>query len=95
MGKKAVELEPFNSSYLDTYAWALYQGGKYNEAKIQIDKAIENGGDKNAVILEHCGDILYKTGETEKALEYWQKAKNTGKGSVFLEKKINDKKLYE
>jgi len=95
MGKKAVELEPFNSSYLDTYAWALYQDGKYNEAKIQIDKAIENGGDKNAVILEHCGDILYKAGETGKALEYWQKAKNAGKGSAFLDKKISDKKLYE
>jgi hypothetical protein len=34
-------------------------------------------------------------GNIDTALEYWKKAKENGTGSEFLEKKINDKKLYE
>jgi hypothetical protein len=49
----------------------------------------------SAEVLEHYGDVLYKLGDHEKALEYWIKAKNKGQGSDFLEKKIMEKKLYE
>lgn len=41
------------------------------------------------------GDILYKLDDHEKALEYWKKALNKGKGSDFLEKKVKEKKLFE
>jgi hypothetical protein len=36
--------------------------------------AMKNGGDSSQVIVEHCGDIYYMSGEKEKALEYWKKA---------------------
>ena len=74
---------------------ALYKTGKYMEAKEWIGKAIENGAENNAVILEHYGDVFFKLGEPAKAYEYWEKAKKAGKGSDLLDKKINDKKLYE
>jgi hypothetical protein len=45
--------------------------------------------------MEHYGDILYKLGDPNMALEYWLKAKAKGTGSVLLEKKIAEKKLYE
>lgn len=95
MSRQANELEPENGNSQDTYAWILYAQKKYLDAKIWIEKAIVNGGDKNPVILEHYGDILFKLNEKNKALEYWMKAKDAGKGSDFLEKKINEKTLFE
>jgi len=95
MSRKANELEPNNGNSQDTYAWILYASAKYYEAKEWIEKAILNGGEKNPVILEHYGDILFKLNEKNKALEYWIKAKEAGKGSDFLEKKISEKTLFE
>jgi tetratricopeptide (TPR) repeat protein len=87
---------PGNPSFQDTYGWILYKMGKYQEAKSWIEKSMAGGSSNSAVVLEHYGDVLYKLGSTEKALEFWIKAKNAGEeGSEFLEKKINEKKLYE
>ena len=69
-----VKAEPENSTYLDTYAWILFEKGRYTEARIYIEQAMENGGDSSQVIVEHCGDIYFKLGEKEKALELWKKA---------------------
>ena len=74
MSYRTVKAEPSNGTYLDTYAWILFEKGKYVEARIYIDQAILNGGDKSSVVVEHCGDIYYQNGEPDKALEYWQKA---------------------
>lgn len=95
MGLRANQLVKDNSSYEDTYAWVLYKQKNYEEAKRWLEKALEHGGDKSSVILEHYGDVLFQQGQTEKALEYWQKAKAVGKYSDFLDKKISDKKMYE
>lgn len=95
MARQALDLNPGASSYMDTYGWVLYKEQKYKDAGNWIEKAIENGGDSNGTILEHYGDVLYNLGETEKAVEYWEKSKKTGQGSPLLEKKITDKKLYE
>jgi len=95
MSKKAVDSEPTNSSFLDTYGWVLYKQAKYSDAETWIKKAMDNKGDSNPSILEHYGDIMFRLGNADKALEFWKKAKEKGTGSEFLEKKINDKKLYE
>lgn len=91
------ELEPDQFNYQDTYAWILYKQGKYVQAKELLEKAVEGGGSKNAVILEHLGDVYAKLNNITKALEYWNKAKavENGDASEFLDKKIADKKLYE
>ena len=69
-----VKAEPENSTYLDTYAWILFEKGRYTEARIYIEQAMENGGDTSQVIVEHCGDIYFKLGDKGKAVEYWKKA---------------------
>ena len=33
--------------------------------------------------------------QADKALEYWEKAKEKGEGSGILDKKISEKKVYE
>jgi predicted negative regulator of RcsB-dependent stress response len=46
-------------------------------------------------VIEHYGDVLFKLGETEEAIEQWQKAQKQGGTSPNLDKKISNKKLYE
>lgn len=74
MSYKTVKAEPENATYLDTYAWILFEKKRYTEARIYIEQAMRNGGDSSQVIVEHCGDIYYMMGEKEKAVEYWKKA---------------------
>ena len=95
MSKKSNELSPDNASFQDTYAWILYQQKEYELAKIWLIKAYENGGELSPVITEHLGDVYFKLGDSSSALLYWQKAKNLGKGSKYLEQKIVEKTLYE
>jgi hypothetical protein len=38
---------------------------------------------------------MWKLGKEEEAFEWWLKAVEAGTGSDFLEKKVEDKKLYE
>lgn len=94
MSRKSNELEPNNISFLDTYAWILFKLGRYSEALTWMEKAIANGA-RSGEMFEHLGDILFKLGEKDRALEAWKKAKETGGASALIEKKINDKKLYE
>ena len=94
MSYKTIKAEPKNSTYLDTYAWILFMKKNYGEAKIYIDDALKNGGDESEVIVEHSGDIYYLNGEKEKALEFWQRAKELGGDSKLLHKKIKKKKYY-
>ncbi|MEG2514828.1 MAG: tetratricopeptide repeat protein, partial [Bacteroidaceae bacterium] len=54
---RTVKAEPTNGTFLDTYAWILFEKGKYTEAKIYIDNAMQNGGAESDVVVEHCGDI--------------------------------------
>lgn len=96
MSKLSNVIVPDNASYEDTYAWILYKQGKYDDAKLWLEKAMSHGGDKNATILEHMGDVLFKLGRADEALEHWKKAKASGDDvTEFLTKKIADKKLYE
>jgi tetratricopeptide (TPR) repeat protein len=93
MSAKTVELEPKNSTYLDTYAWILYQEGNYSLAKFYIEKAVDNlpKGDESGVVLEHYGDILWMTKNDEKALLMWQKSFDAGNKSNEVKLKIENK----
>lgn len=93
MSYKTVKAEPNNATYLDTYAWILFEKGNYAEARIYIDNAMKSeGGDKSDVIVEHCGDIYYMTGDVDGALTYWKKAQEMGSESKTLKQKIEKKK---
>ncbi len=96
MSAKSLKIQPEQPSFLDTYGWIKYKQGDYEIAKDYIKKAIElTEEDDSAVLLEHLGDIEYKLGNTNKAIELWNKALSIGDGSDLLPKKVKDKKLYE
>ena len=93
MSAKTVELEPKNSTYLDTYAWILYQQGSYSLAKFYIERAVDNLNKEEdpGVVLEHYGDILWMNNNDEKAMEMWQKSYDSGNKTEELKKKIANK----
>jgi tetratricopeptide (TPR) repeat protein len=97
MSRLACQKEPNNPTYLDTFAWVLYQQGKYKEAKNIMELAMRHGGDKEAVLLEHYGDILWKFGDKARALELWKQAKNLDEKacSEFLNDKIQSQNIIE
>ena len=89
------KLEPDNTSFLDTYAWILFQMSDFTGARDWQDKAIKAGGDKSGTILEHYGDILFKLGKKDDAVEYWKKAKALGTDSGTIDRKIAEQKYIE
>ena len=94
MSKKTVEAEPENDTFLDTYAWILFKMERYEEAKAYAEKIISLGVELSPVVLHHIGDIYAKCGDTEKAVLYWQKARDAGDETKILEKKIRKRRYY-
>ncbi len=92
---KVVQENPDNPTYLDTYAWVLFKRKDYQLAKFYIESAINKGGESNAVLIEHYGDILYKLGEKERAIKKWKEALELGDGSAVLEQKVKELRYIE
>ncbi len=96
MAKKAMDLRPQESTYMDTYGWILYKKANYQKAKEYIQKAIETAPEKaDGTLYDHLGDVLYKLGDKTKATEAWKMAKEKGSDNMNLDKKLIEGKLYE
>lgn len=92
MSYKTVKAEPNNSTYLDTYAWILFEKGDYVQARLFIDDALKNDAEASDVIIEHAGDIYFMSGDVDGAMKLWQQAKEKGSEPKTLEQKIKKKK---
>lgn len=88
------KLDPDNDSFMDTYAWILFQLGEFPEAKTFQERAVLKSP-KNPTLLEHYGDILIQLGDSGKAVEYWRKAKEAGSDSKTIDTKIASLKYVE
>lgn len=100
MSGKCLKFQPKNPTYVDTYAWILFQKGSYSLSKFYIESAITNGGDESSDVLDHYGDILFKTGNTDNAVRQWEKAmemkeKNGETDTAVLKRKIENRMYYE
>ncbi len=93
--KDASALNPDHPTYYFQYAnaWLSYKSEDYDEAKTWLDKALKNGGDDDADVLEAYGDLLFQTNKVEEAITYWTKAKHNGSNSALLDKKIANRRL--
>ena len=94
MSYKTIKAEPENPTYLDTYAWILFEKGRYDEARIYIDNALlsEQKDAISAGVVEHAGDIYFMTGDADRALELWKQARDMGIRNETLDRKIDEKK---
>lgn len=76
MSRRTVEAEPEDVTYLDTYAWVLHQMGQYAQARIYVDQMLRYADEASQTvsILDHAGDIYFRTGDRQKAVGFWKKA---------------------
>jgi len=92
--KKALEIEPDNGSYLDSIGWAYFKQNKLDLAEANLRRAAEQLK-TNSVIQAHFGEVLFKVGRYDQAIEAWNRAL-TGDGDeidrVGLDKKIRTAK---
>ena len=100
MAARCIQFQPDNATYIDTYAWVLFQRGNYSLAKFYIERAVSQSDLLNPEITEHYGDILYQLGNTDMAVSEWEKALllkeiEGDKDTTLLKKKIVDKTYYE
>ena len=96
MSSKSLELDPENAAFLDTYAWVLYQMEDYQGALDWINKAIEASSKQpSGEIFEHKGDILFRMGNTNQAMELWKEAAKYEDASDGIQQKISTGKLDE
>lgn len=78
MASRAIALSASNPTYLDTYAWVLFQLGRTAEARKIMQQAIALDRQKNSELMLHYGDILEALGERSMAETYWRKALENG-----------------
>ncbi|MDR1556256.1 MAG: tetratricopeptide repeat protein [Tannerellaceae bacterium] len=90
MSAQCIKSEPDNATYLDTYAWIFFKQGNYTLAKFYIENALKKDESKSAELLDHYGDILYMSGNKEEAVAQWKQAKERGKKSETLDRKITE-----
>ncbi|MGH1335636.1 MAG: tetratricopeptide repeat protein [Aureispira sp.] len=80
--------------YTNTQAWLYYKQGNYKVAKELLDKNLKEI-EKQPTLLERYGDVLFKLGQTDAAVQYWQKALDNGSEAPQLPQKISTRQLYE
>lgn len=95
MAAKAVNANPNNATFIDTYAWVYFKKKNYDMALFYIKSAINNSDSPSSDIIEHYGDILYMTGDKEEAVKQWEKALELSPDSDILKRKVDNKTYFE
>jgi tetratricopeptide (TPR) repeat protein len=75
--KEALAIDPENGAYLDSLGWAFFKMNDLTNAEKNLLKADELVKD-DPTIVEHLGDLYFKTGDLQKAQEFWEKSVSIG-----------------
>lgn len=74
MIKKVIEKENENNTFLDTYAWVLFKGGKTREAIKVMEDIMKRDNKPDADWYEHYGYMMKEVRKCDIAVLYWQKS---------------------
>lgn len=85
---KAIEFQPDNSAYLDSYGWVCYRLGDFDKALEYLKRAVEL--DSDPVMFDHLGDVFSATGDGDEARSWWQKALDLDPDNNAIKEKLND-----
>ena len=80
--EKAIELSPGDPYILDSLGWIHYQLGNLNLSLQYLELAMKQQPD--AEIAAHLGEVLWKLGDTQKALKVWSDGKNIDPNNTVL-----------
>lgn len=95
MAAKAVNANPNNATFIDTYAWVYFKKKNYDMALFYIKSAMLNADEPSSDIIEHYGDILFMTGDKDEAVKQWEKALELSPDSEILKRKVENKTYYD
>ena len=85
---KAVEMQPNNTAYLDSYGWVYYRLGDYEKAITYLKRAAEL--DSDPVMFDHLGDAFSATGDGGQARLWWKKALDLDPENEAIKEKLSD-----
>jgi tetratricopeptide (TPR) repeat protein len=71
--QKALELDPGNPAYLDSYGWGYFLRADYDQAISYLEQAVSRGGE-HPEIRSHLGQAYEAVGRREDALSQYRKA---------------------
>ncbi|MFH1420260.1 MAG: tetratricopeptide repeat protein [Planctomycetota bacterium] len=74
MIRLAVGEHPREAAYVDSLGWVLYKMGRFEEAIVQLQRAVRHAETEDPTIFNHLADALYRTGRKQKARAAWEKA---------------------
>jgi len=90
--KRAIEIDPDNGAYLDSLGWAYFKLDRLELAETHLRQASEQMA-RNSVIQDHFGDVLFRLGRYDEAIDAWETAL-AGDGaeveSSTIERKMED-----
>ena len=84
----AAEQRPDDGYIIDSLGWAYFQIGNYEEAVINLEKAVALVSD--SVIIDHLGDALFYSGRKVEAVFQWKRALEFNPSEELI-KILNDK----
>ena len=90
--ERAIEIDPDNGAYLDSLGWAYYKLDRLELAETHLRQASEQMV-WNSVIQDHLGDLLFRLGRYDEAIEAWETALAGDKAEVessTIEQKMED-----
>ncbi len=87
MSGRAIAIVEGSSTYLDTYAWILYELERYEEAKKIMRQVIALDTTQSAEIQFHYAEILAALGENFMAEIYYDKALKLGYDTTIIDEK--------
>jgi len=81
--QRALSQKPNDGYFLDTLAWVYYKHGEYHLAATTQQKALKIVSN-DATMHEHLGDMYWKLGKQEKAIQQWQTSLSLQADNSFI-----------
>jgi Tfp pilus assembly protein PilF len=75
---RALKITPNDGFYIDSLGWVYYQNGDYEQAVVQLERAVGLAVD-DPTIIEHLGDVYEKLERLKQALERYRNALSRSK----------------
>jgi tetratricopeptide (TPR) repeat protein len=87
--RRALAQEPDNGAYLDSMGWVYYRLGRLDEARRDLERAVElTNGDP--VVSEHLGDVYKDLNLIELAREQYARSLHRDQGNARVRAKLSE-----
>jgi len=90
--QRAIKLDPYNGSYLDSLGWAYFKLKQFEQAEAPLQRASDQLV-RDSVVQDHFGDVLAARSRWKDAVAAWQRALAGDRETIDparIESKIRD-----